>query len=222
MKQAKGGVVMARENIRDPDQRTMRVQLAGLPNRATSDAAAGGVAASRLPLIGLMAVQVFMGYEWLISGLTKVVRGGFPAGLADELRDTSEGAPGWYVSILNHVVIPHGKAFGYLTEIGELLVGVALIGGALVWLLAWRRMPASARVATLAVVALAALAGAFMTVNFHLADGAATPPWLLPDDVFTEGVDIDSLMTAIQVALAAVAGGLLWGMWRSRRGATNT
>jgi len=213
---------MARENIRDPDQRTMRVQLAGLPNRATSDAAAGGVAASRLPLIGLMAVQVFMGYEWLISGLTKVVRGGFPAGLADELRDTSEGAPGWYVSILNHVVIPHGKAFGYLTEIGELLVGVALIGGALVWLLAWRRMPASARVATLAVVALAALAGAFMTVNFHLADGAATPPWLLPDDVFTEGVDIDSLMTAIQVALAAVAGGLLWGMWRSRRGATNT
>jgi thiosulfate dehydrogenase [quinone] large subunit len=222
MKQAKGGVVMARENIRDPDQRTMRVQPAGLPNRATSDAVAGGVAASRLPLIGLLAVQVFMGYEWLISGLTKLVRGGFPAGLADELRDASEGAPGWYVSILNHVVIPHGKAFGYLTEIGELLVGVALIGGALVWLLAWRRMPASARVATLAVVALAALAGAFMTVNFHLADGAATPPWLLPDDVFTEGVDIDSLMTAIQVALAAVAGGLLWGMWRSRRGATNS
>jgi uncharacterized membrane protein YphA (DoxX/SURF4 family) len=175
---------------------------------------------SRLPLIGLVAVQVFVGYEWFISGLTKLVRGGFPAGLADELRETSEGSPGWYVKILEHVVIPHGKVFGYLTEIGELIVGIVLVVGALVWLFAWRRMPVSLRGATLAVIALSALGGAFMTLNFHLADGAATSPWLLPDDVFSEGVDIDSLMIAIQLALVAVSGGLLWVMWKSRRGAT--
>jgi uncharacterized membrane protein YphA (DoxX/SURF4 family) len=211
---------MARENVRSPDQRTTRVQPPDPPNKASSDAAAGGVAASSLPLIGLLAVQVFIGYEWFISGLTKVVRGGFPAGLADDVRATSEGAPGWYVTILDHVVIPHGKVFGYLTEIGEIGVGIVLIGGALVWLFAWRRTPVSLRATTLALIALSALAGAFMTVNFHLADGELTSPWLLPDDVFTEGVDIDSLMAAIQLALVAVSGGLLWGMWRSRRSAT--
>ena len=179
-------------------------------------------AAPSLPLIGLLAVQAFIGYEWFISALTKLVRGGFPAGLADDLRDSSQGSPGWYVKILDHVVIPHGKVFGYLTEIGELLVGMALIGGALVWLFAWRRMPASLRATSLALVALAALAGAFMTVNFHLADGSATSPWFLPGDIFSEGVDIDSLMTAIQLALVAVSGALLWGMWRSGREVTGS
>jgi uncharacterized membrane protein YphA (DoxX/SURF4 family) len=199
IKNAKGGVVMALENMRNADQRT----------------------ASSLPLIGLLAVQVFIGYEWFISGLTKVVRGGFPAGLADQLRESSEGAPGWYVSFLDDVVIPHGKAFGYLTEIGELIVGIALIAGALVWLFAWRRMAVQLRAATLAVIALAALACVFMTINFHLADGELTQPWMLPHDIFAEGVDIDSLMAAIQLALVAVSGGLLWGIWRLRRGATS-
>ena len=145
---------MAQENIGNSDQQPARVQSAGLPNRAASEAATGGIATAGLPFIGLIAVQVFIGYEWLISGLTKIVRGGFPAGLADQLKETSEGTPGWYVKFLNHAVIPHGKPFGYLTEIGELLVGIALIAGAVVWLLAWRRMPVSLRAATLALIAL--------------------------------------------------------------------
>ena len=37
-------------------------------------------AASRLPLIGLLLVQAFVGYEWFMSGLTKIYRGGFPGG----------------------------------------------------------------------------------------------------------------------------------------------
>jgi len=167
-----------------------------------------------LSLIGLLLVQVLIGYEWVISGLTKVVRGGFPPGLADELRDTSQGSPGWYVKILDYIVIPHGQVFGYLIEIGELLVGILLIGGALIWRFAWGRAPLSLRVATLALIALSALAGVFMNVNFHLADGSATSPWLLPGDPFSEGVDLDSLMAAIQIPLAAVAAGLLWRMWR--------
>jgi len=38
--------------------------------------------AARLALIGLLLVQIFVGYEWFNSGLTKIVRGGFPNGLA--------------------------------------------------------------------------------------------------------------------------------------------
>jgi len=47
--------------------------------------------AARLPLVGLLLIQLFLGYEWLMSGLTKIVRGGFASGLADELAEKSEG-----------------------------------------------------------------------------------------------------------------------------------
>lgn len=47
-------------------------------------------------IVALLLVQVVLGYEWLVSGLTKLERGGFPQGLADELRDMSQGSPGWY------------------------------------------------------------------------------------------------------------------------------
>ncbi len=62
----------------------MNVRLAE-PKEATSGAA------SRFPFVGLLLVQLLVGYEWLMSGLTKVVRGGFPGGLAAELREKSEG-----------------------------------------------------------------------------------------------------------------------------------
>ena len=174
------------------------------------------VLSERLPLIGLIAVQIFIGYEWFISGVVKVVRGGFPAGLAEELTTKSEGAPGWYASFLDNVAIPNARAFGYLTMTGEILMGVALIGGGLIWLLAWHRLPVGAQAATLAVIAFAALSGVFLNVNLHLANGSPHP-WILPAEGFDEGVDLDSLMPAIQLAIAAVAGGLLLNIWRTRR-----
>src|SRR6266540_5115313 len=111
------------------------------PNESTSRAA------SRLPLVSLLLVQLLVGYEWFVSGLTKVVRGGFPSGLADELREKSEGAAGWYKSFLDGSVIPNASAFGYLIEISELLVGVALIVAAIVWLARWQRLGDGGRVA---------------------------------------------------------------------------
>lgn len=176
---------------------------------AAQGQAAADRLAAHLPLTGLLAVQIFIGYEWFISGLTKIVRGDFPVGLADELTQKSEGAPGWYGSILDNLVIPNASAFGYLSEIGELLVGVALIGSALIWLFAWRDLSRAQRTGTLVAIIVAAFAGVFMNVNFHLANGSAHP-WLLPGDGFDEGVDLDSLMPMIQVAIAGVAGGLLW------------
>ena len=78
-----------------------------------------GVLLGRLPLVGLLAVQAVIGYEWAMSGLTKIARGGFPAGLADELREKSEGAPGWYRTVIDDVLVTNGQTVGYLTEIGE-------------------------------------------------------------------------------------------------------
>jgi hypothetical protein len=38
-----------------------------------------------LSMIGFLVVEMIIGYEWFVSGLVKLVRGGFPAGLAGEL-----------------------------------------------------------------------------------------------------------------------------------------
>ena len=159
---------------------------------------------ARLPLIGLLAVQILIGYEWFMSGLTKLVRGGFPSGLSDELTEKSEGTTGWFRDFLDSVVIPNATGFGYLIELSELAVGIGLIAAALVWLLAWDRIELGGRTTVLAVTALAAVGGILMNVAFHLANGSAHP-WLIPGDGFDEGVDLDSLMPAIQLVLAAVS-----------------
>ena len=154
-------------------------------------------------LVGLLAVQVLVGYEWLISGLAKIVRGGFPGGLADELTDMAKGDTGWYRSFLENAIIPYGSTFGYLIEISEFAVGITLIGAALVWMFRWSSLSYGGRMAIVWVTALASFAGLFMNVNFHLA-GAGTHPWLLPGDAFEEGVDLDSLLPAIQIVMIGV------------------
>ena len=166
--------------------------------------------ASRLPLIGLLLIQVFVGYEWFNSGLTKIVRGGFPSGLASDLADRVKGADGWYRSFIDGSIIPHAVVFGYLIEIGELLVGVGLIAAALVWLTRWQQLPGLGCQAVLVTTILASLAGIFMAVNFHLANGG-THPWLMPKSGFDESVDLDSLLPMIQLVLIAVS----IGVWRS-------
>jgi hypothetical protein len=167
------------------------------------------------PLIGLLVVQLLVGYEWLMSGLTKIVRGGFPSGLSDELRDKSQGTAGWYKGFLDGTVIPHASTFGYVIEVSELLVGLALIIAALVWLLRWERLPEAGRLAILATTAIASFGAVVMAVNFHLANGASHP-WLIAKDGFDEGIDLDSLLPAIQLVLIGVSAAL----WRVERRVT--
>ena len=159
---------------------------------------------NRIPLMALLVIQAAIGYEWAMSGLTKIVRGGFPSGLAAELRDKSQGAPSWYRSFLDGSVIPHATTWGYAIEITELVIGVALIATAAIWLLRWESLSATRQQALLLGVAAAALAGVVMNISFHLANGAPHP-WLIPKSGFDEGVDLDSLMPFIQLVIAAGA-----------------
>jgi hypothetical protein len=163
-------------------------------------------------LLKIRSRSGFVGYEWLNSGLTKLVRGGFPAGLASDLHDRVRSAPGWYRSFIDGSIIPHAVAFGYLIEIGELLVGVGLVGAALLWLLRWEQLPHGGRVAILAVTILASLGAIIMAVNFHLANGGIHP-WLIPKSGFDESVDLDALLPAIQLMFVVLS----VGAWRSLR-----
>jgi len=158
----------------------------------------------RLPLVGLLAVQAAIGYEWFMSGLTKIVRGGFPAGLADELRDKSVGAPGWYRTVIDDVLIPNGQTVGYLTEIGELLIGLVLVGAAAAFIFAPDGLSRATQETLFGLTALSAFLALVMNVNFHFANGSPHP-WLIPADGFDEGVDLDSLMPFIEVTIILVS-----------------
>lgn len=189
------------------------------PHMATARPAAAredlSVLLGRLPLVGLLAVQAAIGYEWFMSGLTKIVRGGFPAGLADELRDKSLGAPGWYRTVIDDVLIPNGQTVGYLTEIGELLVGLVLVGAAAAFIFAPDRLSRATQEALFGLTALSAFLALVMNVNFHLANGSPHP-WLIPADGFDEGVDLDSLMPFIEVTIIVVSLFALLGLRAAR------
>ncbi len=157
-----------------------------------------------LSLIGLLLVEMIIGYEWFISGLDKFLQGGFPAGLAGELGDKSEGVAAWYGRFLESAVIPNAKFFGYAVETSELLAGITLIAGPLIWLFAWERVSDGVRAAVLFSTAAAAIGGAFLAVNLHFANGASHP-WLIPGAAFDEGIDLDIVLPAIQVVIAAVS-----------------
>ena len=179
-----------------------------------SDAPAAGAAPTARPgtlrgrpgvsLIGLLAVAMVIGYEWFMSGLVKFVRGDFPAGLAEDLLTKSAGTAAWYRGFLTSAVIPVAELLGYAIEASEVLAGVALIAGPLVWLFAWHRVSDRTRLAVLFFMAAAAIGGAFLAINLHLANGASHP-WLIPGDAFDEGIDLDSVLPAIQIVIAMVS-----------------
>lgn len=152
----------------------------------------------------LLVMQGFLGYEWLMSGASKIVRGGFVSGLGDELAEKSRGTVGWYQGFLDRQVIPHAGTFAVLVVAGELLVGVALLVTALLWGWRWSSRAPRAKLAVLIVAAGAGIAATLMNINFHLADGSPHP-WLIPKDGFDEGVDLDSLMPLLQLVLVVVA-----------------
>jgi hypothetical protein len=156
-----------------------------------------------LSMAGLLIVEMIIGYEWLISGVVKFVRGGFPSGLADELLEMSANAAPWYRSFIQSAVIPNAGIFGYLIEISEVLAGVALLGGPFLLLCTWDRVSDRVRAAIFFATAVAAIGGTFLAINFHLANGAAHA-WLIPGDAFDEGIDLDSILPAIQIVIAAV------------------
>jgi hypothetical protein len=162
-----------------------------------------------------LVVQIIMGYEWMVSGITKVASGTFVSGLADNLRTNADSAPGFYRSLIHSTLIPNAGTLAVLIEIGELAVGVMFIAAAIVWLTRWPRLSTTARMALLGTL-LAALGASFMALNFHLARGG-NHPWLIPADGMDETIDVDTVLVLMQTALFAFAGYLLLKIRREQQ-----
>jgi len=161
--------------------------------------------------VGFLLVQIVVGYEWLSSGMTKLVHGDFPRGLADDLHERSKDSYVWYRHFLESVVIPHASAWGYLIEITELAIGAILIVSAVVWL---GRPRISRRVGAwlAALTVVASLGGLMLALNLTFANGYGLGP--IGPDSFDEGITLDVLLIGIQTILIAVS---LWTFAESRR-----
>ncbi len=81
----------------------------------------------------LVFLRIIVGFEWFFAGLTKIIQTApsFPEGMAGTLGFFSTGAPTWMSNWLT-AMLPAATTFGYLVEIGELLIGLALMFGVLV------------------------------------------------------------------------------------------
>src|SRR5215472_12891696 len=81
----------------------------------------------------LAVIQAIIGWEWLMSGGNKLLSGTFPQGLADTIsRMLTNNPDGWYVSFLQNAILPHSLFYGYLIEWTEVIIGLILLGGAVI------------------------------------------------------------------------------------------
>ncbi len=140
-----------------------------------------------------------------MSGGNKVLAGTFPQGLADALREGIKGNPdGWYVSFLQHTILPHSVFYGYLIEWTELIAGLILLSGALILLGQPRKVgdPQHGLMVGYCVAAVvAAVVGAFMTVNFHFFMGGWVLPGFDPASPYDEAIDLDALIPPLSLII---------------------
>jgi hypothetical protein len=147
----------------------------------------------------IAALQGIIGIEWLISGINKVANGAFPQGLGGALSNgLSDNPNAWYVSFLQALIIPNGVFWGYMIEWTEVLIGLALVGGALLLLERPRRRGEAQFHAGVAFAGAAAVAGfacAVLCLNFHWwMGGSLFLTTLDPSHPYNEGVDLDAMM----------------------------
>jgi hypothetical protein len=153
----------------------------------------------------LAAIQAILGWEWLTSGGNKLLLGTFPQSLADTLTSMMKDNPnGWYVSFLQNSILPHSVLYGYLIEWTEVVLGVILLGGAVLLLGQPRRkgQPQYRLMLAYSIAAIAAaLVGAFMTVNFHFMAGMGILPWFDASAANGEGIDLDALLPPLSLVI---------------------
>src|SRR5260221_5727577 len=142
------GVAHPRQETHDlrPITSPAPATLPKVRRQAEREAQAGHAGHHAVALAGL---QLLLGYQWLASGVDKLLYTSFPTASGELLRGLVQGGrlPGDFAAFLRMLVLPNSVAFGYLVEWGETLAGLGLITGGLVRLVGpvtRRRVAASA------------------------------------------------------------------------------
>src|SRR5579864_597714 len=166
---------------------------------------------------GVAVVEASIGFEWLLSGLNKVLSSDFSSGLAKELQASLQGNPNsWYVALANSVMIPNARLCALLAEGGEVLVGLGMFAGAALWVSGRLQAGRWARRLNLGVM-LALVGGVMMSANYAAMAGD-TLPGINAANPFNEGLSIDSLLTIIGLGLLLVHVAASWARGRNNAG----
>ena len=162
--------------------------------------------------IALAGFQIIIGYEWLLAGGDKILLGGFPAQLGELLRTIVDNGhlPGFFVAILQGLVVPHAVLFGYLIEWGETLAGLGLvIAGLLALLLPPVKRSIGGGNAAIFVsgfrlverlASIAALGAGLLGLSYFFLDGLPIP-WFAPTIAFGGSIDMGLFLAAASVVL---------------------
>jgi thiosulfate dehydrogenase (quinone) large subunit len=117
-----------------------------------------------------LIVRIYVGWEWLQAGWEKVANpawvgpdaggalSGFIKGALAKTAGAHPDVSGWYGSFLQNTVLPHANVWSHAVAYGEVLVGAALILGAL--------------------TGIAAFVGLFMNLNYLMAGTVSINPIL--------------------------------------------
>ena len=201
---------MAIEQLERP-RATSRGGVAPHTELAVSSRAAPAALPAPIPVVRV-GLQVALGYEWLASGLDKLLYGHFPAALGGLLAGVLRGGavPAPFAALLRAVALPRATLVGRLVQWGEMLAGLALLAAGLATLLRpvlERCLAPAARPwlvrmhGTVDALALAAAAGTVLLgLSFYLLDGAP-PFWPLPSVAFGGAVDTGLLLAALAAPL---------------------
>lgn len=150
---------------------------------------------NRGALAVIALVQAVIGFEWVKAGWEKVSDPHFVSGMTGTLGFFASRNPtGWYKSLLIGTGIPNATAFGWLVAYGELLIGIALLVAAAVYLFYGVGSDVISRFVVSIGAVVALIGGAFLNANFWFAAG-----WI---SVSTDGMN--AMMFLTQLVLAGV------------------
>ena len=122
-------------------------------------------------VVWIVLIQWALAIEWLHSGWGKWAESGFMANIGKTLGSFADKTPyAAYGNFVRDTVIPNAELFGNAIRSGEILVGAALVLGGII-LLSKKSLPP---IATW-LVGIALIGGALMNLNFFLAAGSTSP-----------------------------------------------
>lgn len=135
-------------------------------------------------------VRILIGITLLAMGIMRLMDPGFLyGGMMLELAEHGQPYAFYQRFVLGRYVMMHQELFAYALAIGEILVGLSFLTGAL--------------------VSLGALGGAFLALNFGFAVSAGKPLLMA----------VHVLFALVFLALGRYGAGLTWGVdgWLARR-----
>ena len=142
-----------------------------------------------------LVVRLYLGWQWISAGWEKVQEpawtgnqagtalAGFVNGAVGKSTGEHPAVQDWYATFLKDVVLPNQGLFAHLVAYGELLVGIALILGALTGIAAFFGIMMNANyllAGTVSTNPILAFLAIFLVLAWRNAGWLGLDRWLLP------------------------------------------